>query len=83
MTVDGRRVNIPSYQIRANQVIAAGGEKSAKFLKPIVANKEAPQASWLSFDPERLTGRVLRGPSPDDVKDIPCNTQLIVELYSR
>jgi len=83
VTVDGRRVNIPSYQVRAGQQVAAGGEKAAKFVKPIAANKEAPQAGWLSVDPERLTGRVEREPAPEDVKDIPCNTQLIVELYSR
>lgn len=83
LTVDGRRVNIPSYQVRAGQTIAAAGDKAVKFIKPIVANKETPQAGWLSLDPEQLTGRVLHEPSPEDVKDIPCNTQLIVELYSR
>ena len=39
VTVDGRRVDIPSYQVRAGQVIGVSGEKAAKFLKPIVAEK--------------------------------------------
>ena len=83
VTVDGRRVNIPSYQVRGGQEIAVAGEKSAKFLKPIVAEKEAPQAAWLTFNADRMIGKVVREPSFEDVKDIPCNTQLIVELYSR
>ncbi|MFO7674953.1 MAG: 30S ribosomal protein S4 [bacterium] len=81
--VDGRRVNIPSYQVRSGQEITANGEAAAAFLKPIAATKEAPQATWLSADTERLVGRIEREPAPEDVKDIPCNTQLIVELYSR
>jgi small subunit ribosomal protein S4 len=81
--VDGRRVNVPSYQVRSGQEITANGEGAVKFLKPIAANKEAPQATWLAADLERLVGRIQREPAPEDVKDIPCNTQLIVELYSR
>jgi ribosomal protein S4 len=39
--------------------------------------------SWLTVAADRGVGTVVRQPSPEDVKDIPCNTQLIVELYSK
>jgi small subunit ribosomal protein S4 len=83
ITVDGRTVTVPSYQVRAGQAIGVAGDASAKFVTPIAANKEPPTMAWLSFDPAALAGRVVREPLAEDVKDIPCNTQLIVELYSK
>jgi small subunit ribosomal protein S4 len=83
ITVDGRRVDIPSYAVKPGQTIGTDGEGAAKLVKEIIANKEAPAATWLSVDAENLSGRVVRELTPEDVKDIPCNTQLIVELYSR
>ncbi|MBN2537962.1 30S ribosomal protein S4 [candidate division WOR-3 bacterium] len=83
VTVDGRRVNIPSYQVKAGQTVGVNGDKSAKLIRPIIANKEAPAATWLAVDPGSMTGRIVRDLSPEDVREVPCNTQLIVELYSR
>jgi len=83
ITVDGRRVDIPSYTVKPDQTIGIDGEGAAKLVKAIIANKEAPAATWLSVDAENLSGRIVRELTPEDVKDIPCNTQLIVELYSR
>jgi small subunit ribosomal protein S4 len=83
VTVSGRRIDIPSYQVRAGQVIGVRGEKSLKFIGPILAKREAATVGWLSVAPERATGTVVRVPTPEDVKDVPCNTQLIVELYSK
>lgn len=83
VTVDGRRVDIPSYLVKEGQAIAANGDRSSKLIKAILANKEPSEMSWLAAEPARAVGRVLREPAPEDVKDIPCNTQLIVELYSR
>ncbi|MEO0081285.1 MAG: 30S ribosomal protein S4 [candidate division WOR-3 bacterium] len=83
ITVNGRRVNIPSYSVRAGQTIGVSGEEGLAIVKPILANKESASAAWLSVDPVAVTGRVEREPTPEDVKDVPCNTQLIVELYSK
>jgi small subunit ribosomal protein S4 len=83
ITVNGRRINIPSCPVRAGDIIGANGDSSLKVIGPILANKEQPGMSWLTVTPERATGTVVRVPSPEDVKDIPCNTQLIVELYSK
>jgi len=83
VTVDGRKVTVPSYQVRSGQTVGVSGEDSVKFIRPIVANKEPSSMAWLNIDPTALVGRVVREPGPEDVKDIPCNTQLIVELYSK
>lgn len=83
ISVDGRRVNIPSYPVRAGQLIGVTGEGSLKVIGPILATKEVPDMAWLSVNSQTATGTVVRIPTPEDVKDIPCNTQLIVELYSK
>ncbi len=83
ITVNGRRVNIPSFLVKAGQTIGVNGEKGMKLVKPIIENKESSEVAWLQSNPETATGLVTREPTPEDVKDIPCNTQLIVELYSK
>lgn len=83
VTVNGRKVNIPSYSVRASQTIGVTGEKALALVRPLLANKESAAAPWLSVDPSAVTGKVEREPTPEDVKDVPCNTQLIVELYSK
>jgi small subunit ribosomal protein S4 len=83
ITVNGRRVDIPSYQVKANDIVGVMGEGGMKFIGPILANKEAPGVSWLTLNAGAGNGTVVRVPGPEDVKDIPCNTQLIVELYSK
>ncbi len=83
IAVDGRRVDIPSYLVKAGQTIGVHGERGLKLIKPILANKESTDKAWFSVEPDTVTGRVTREPGPEDVKDIPCNTQLIVEFYSK
>lgn len=83
-TVNGRRVNIPSYLVRVGDVIAVA-EKSkdlARFaeLAEVAAQKTPP--AWLDVDVENMQGRVLNLPSREDI-DIPIKEHLIVELYSR
>lgn len=82
ITVDGRRITIPSYPVKAGQVISVRGE-SAKMITPLTTGREPAIKSWLSMNMQTLTGTVVRLPGVEDVKDIPCNTQLIVELYSK
>ena len=83
-TVNGRKVNIPSFLVKEGQVISVkeGSRKSPKFetIAAAVAHHNAP--SWLELDKENLSGKVITMPTRDDV-DLPINEQLIVELYSR
>lgn len=83
ITVDGRRVDIPSYQVRPGQVIAVGTEKGRKLVSALVAAKEISVVPWLSANHQQLTGQVLRLPSQEELKEVPCNMQLIVEFYSK
>ena len=82
--VNGRKVNIPSYQVNAGDEIAVR-EKARKLA--IVEQgaqfaQQNPVPAWLEMNFETLTGRVLTLPKRKDV-NLPVNEQLIVELYSK
>jgi small subunit ribosomal protein S4 len=83
-TVNGKKVNIPSYQIKLNDLIAVkpGSKNTEKFkqLAENSASRTAPQ--WLSVNPEMMEARVIALPVREDI-DIPIEEHLIVELYSR
>ena len=84
ITVNGKRLDIPSALVSVGDVIAVA-EKSTtnalfKEIKESQNNLSAP--AWLETDQEKLTGKVERFPSRDDI-DVPVNEQAIVELYSR
>jgi small subunit ribosomal protein S4 len=82
--VNGRKVNIPSYQVNAGDEIAV--RDSAK--KLVIVEQAAqfaaqnPVPAWLEANFENLSGRVLHLPKRADV-NLPVNEQLIVELYSK
>ena len=83
-TVNGKRVDIPSYMIKVGDVIAVC-EKSAsttrfKTMKEEDAFVTAPK--WLDRDKNNLVGKVTAWPARDDI-DYDVNEQLIVELYSK
>ena len=82
--VNGRRVNIPSYQVNAGDEIQVR-EKARKFTVVEGARDYAshqPVANWLEVDRDNLKGRVLNLPKREDI-NLPVNEQLIVELYSK
>jgi small subunit ribosomal protein S4 len=84
ITVDGKKVNIPSYQVNQNQTISVK-ESSRKndFIRASVETARGRGVpDWLELDPENFTGRVLNLPDREQIK-IPIQEQLIVELYSR
>ena len=84
VTVNGRKVNIPSYQVNAGDVIAVR-DSAKKLLIVEQASQYAaqnPVPSWLEANFENLSGRVLHLPKRADV-NLPINEQLIVELYSK
>ena len=82
--VNGKKVNIPSYLVKAGDVITVREIK--KDNSTIKANAEAnsvrPVPAWLEKDNEKLSGKVIRLAAREDI-DIPIEEHLIVELYSK
>ncbi|ASW42181.1 30S ribosomal protein S4 [Clostridium isatidis] len=80
--VNGKRVNIPSYQVSVNDVITVAEKSrgSEKFKTFIENPKTLPK--WLEANAENYTGKVVAEPSREDI-DSPINETLIVELYSK
>ncbi len=83
-TVDGRKVNIPSFLVKPGMVITL--KDSSKSLDKIKANVEAnasrPAPKWLDYDANNMVGKVVAMPARDDI-DLPVEEHLIVELYSK
>ena len=83
-TVDGRKVNIPSFLVKPGMVITL--KDSSKSLYKIKANVEAnasrPAPKWLDYDANNMVGKVVAMPARDDI-DLPVEEHLIVELYSK
>lgn len=83
-TVNGRKVNIPSYLIKAGDVVAVHeGSKESPIIKEMaetLATKTVP--AWLEMAAADLTGKVVRYPNREEI-DIPIQEHFIVELYSR
>lgn len=84
IVVNGKKVDIPSYQLKADDVISV--RESSRNLDIIKQNVEDASGrgipEWLEFDAEKLEGRIKALPSREQV-DIPVEEHLIVEFYSR
>ena len=82
--VNGKKVNIPSYIISAGDVISVRESKKecGAIKQSVEVTKSMPVQKWLEKDTEKLTGKVLRLSSREDI-DIPVEEHLIVELYSK
>ena len=81
-TVNGRRVDVPSYQVKSDDVIAfKTGSGAANAVRDATELTSAVPA-WLQADHDGLTAKVLRAPERDEI-DTPVQEQLIVELYSK
>ena len=78
--VNGQRVDIPSYLVKAGDVITVRENGAIK--ANIEANSARPVPAWLELNNETLSGKVVRLASREDV-DIPVEEHLIVELYSK
>ena len=83
-TVNGRKVNIPSYLVKPGMVISL--KDSSKSLEKIKANVEAnafrQAPKWLDYDANNLVAKVTAAPAREDI-DLPIEEHLIVELYSK
>jgi small subunit ribosomal protein S4 len=80
--VNGRRVNIPSYQVRPDDVVTVPPSSSAQQVIRDATDLVSTVAPWLQADHDGLTGKVLKQPERDEI-DTPVQESLIVELYSK
>jgi small subunit ribosomal protein S4 len=81
-TVNGRRVNVPSYQVKPDDVIAVKATSSAQQVIRDATDLVSAVPAWLQADHDGLTAKVLRHPERAEI-DTPVQEQLIVELYSK
>ncbi len=83
-TVDGRKVNIPSYLVKVGQTIAVKeSSRSLEKIKAIVeANSSRVVPKWLEVNRENMEAKVAAVPAREDI-DLPIEETLIVELYSK
>lgn len=83
ITVNGRVVSIPSYAVRAGEVIGVkNGSNLRERITETAKTKPQPVPDWLTFDLQSLSGRVERDPEEKEMV-LGVEPQLIVEYYSR
>ncbi|QTL99274.1 30S ribosomal protein S4 [Iocasia frigidifontis] len=82
--VNGKKVNIPSYQVDVDDVIAVkdASRKGKRFKDVFEFNSEITTPDWLSVNLEKAEGKVVSLPTREDI-DYPVEEHLIVEFYSR
>ena len=84
VTVNGRKVNIPSYQVKPGMVISLTekGKSMQKIKENIEDNAFRAAPKWIEYDKNNLTAKIVAVPARDDI-DMPIEEHLIVELYSK
>ena len=84
ITVDGKKLDIPSYLVKVGQVIAPrSAKKSQAFVQSrLEANKGENVPSWLAVDTTKMEGKVQQLPSRDEIT-VPIQESYIVEFCSR
>jgi len=80
--VNGRRVDIPSYQVKPDDVISIKADSKATDVVRAATELTAAVPPWLQADHDSLTAKVLRMPDRSEIST-PVQEQLIVELYSK
>ncbi len=82
--VNGKKVDIPSYLVKAGDVISVRENKkdNGTIKVAVEDNKARPVPSWLEKDANKLSGKVVRLAAREDI-DLPVEEHLIVEFYSR
>jgi small subunit ribosomal protein S4 len=83
-TINGRKVNIPSFIVKPDMVISLKEQSRSldKFKSVIEANSFRQPPKWLDYNAATLTAKVVGNPAREDI-DLPVQEQLIVELYSK
>lgn len=82
ITVNGKRVNIPSYLVKVDDVIAIKENKKDLEMFKELKNVKVVMPKWLEFDAEKLSGKINALPQRDDI-DLNIREHLIIELYSK
>ena len=82
ITVNGKKVNIPSYQVKVGDVIAVKENKQNLEMFASLKGVKVNTPKWLEFSTDSLVGKVLALPERDDI-DLNIKEHLIVEFYSR
>ena len=82
ITVNGKMVNIPSYQVKMGDVIGVKENKAKNKYFSELKDAKIVTPKWLEFNTKTLEGKVLAMPTREDI-DLTINEQLIVELYSK
>ena len=82
--VNGRKVNIPSYQVDEEDSISVkdSSRKNKRFQEILEFNEDLTPPEWLSVNMDKAEGKVISLPEMDDL-DFPVEEHLIVEYYSR
>ena len=83
--VNGRHVDIPSYQIKTGDVVTVDTKRNgqaARIKENLERTKDRPTPAWIQVDAAALQGVIIRSPQKDDI-GLPIQEQLIVELYSK
>ena len=83
-TVNGKKVNIPSYQVKPGMIIALkeSSRSIERFKNNLEDNAYHTIPRWLEFDAANMVGKVVAVPTREDI-DLPVEEHLIVELYSK
>ena len=83
-TVNGKKVDIPSYLLRAGETVAisAKSKDSVKIQSVLESNSGRPVPAWLDLNREALEAKVVNLPAREEI-DTPVEEQLIVEFYSK
>ena len=83
-TVDDKKVNIPSFQVKQGQIIKVKSKsrKSPKFTQIVETNSGKVIPAFLSVDFEKMSATLLNKPTKADM-EIPIEDRLIVEFYSK
>ncbi len=82
ITVNGRKVNIPSFIVKVGDVIAVKDNKTSNGIFTDVKGSKVVMPKWLEFNSDNLSGKILSLPAREDI-DYNIQEHMIVELYSR
>src|SRR6266478_1313974 len=84
VTVNNRKVNVSSYNLRSGDVVAVKDRPASRRLatRNLELTQIQPVPDWLVADKDQFQGKVMRIPSREEIAPI-VNEQLVVELYSR
>ncbi len=81
--VNGKPVNIPSYQLKEGEIVSLKpNKKNKKIIENLQKTIKQKKVDWIKFNPEKMEGQMTRLPTVEEVSP-PANIQAIFEFYSR